>query len=473
MNILLITTDEQTYDALGAAGNPLVKTPHLDRLASQGVRLARHTCSSPVSTPARASILTGLYTRTHGAWHVGYELDKHRATIAHRLADAGYVTGVFGKVHLEGELTERPARHPVDEPYYGFMEHAVSEDDQRGRYFQWVLDNHPQYADEIRRTTHEGSPLREGGETYEGDGGFHGLWPTDLPEEVTQTHWIAEHARQFLDRRAADGKPFFAFCSFVQPHHPWNPPKSYMDQYDSTDMPVPDRTDGAHGGPTNRYNDGRKYSDRLLQEAQAAYYAMCTQIDVEVGKLLDRLDRHGMVGDTLVVFTSDHGDYNCRRGMIRKNAGWYESIMRVPTIMRLPGGAAGTVYEGPTQHEDIVPTMLEFLGLEPQMDISGVSLVPVLRGEDARPREWSFHEFVPRGGPGGPATVGISSERWKLIRYPDQRGWVLTDLMSDPEENENLIDTPEGRAAVPTMKDALLEWLATTPQWRQEKEVPW
>jgi arylsulfatase A-like enzyme len=474
MNILLITTDEQTWDALGAAGNGLVKTPNLDRLAAQGVRFTCHTAHAPVCTPARATILTGLYTRTHGARLVGFELDKSRPTIAHRLADAGFATGVFGKCHFEAELTGIAAGWPLDEPYYGFTEHAISEDDQRGRYFDWLVAHHPEYEAELRRTTHEDSPLRDAAwHEPRPDGTPPGYCPAEMPEHTTQTHWIAEHARQFLDRRADDGKPFLAWCSFVQPHHPWNPPRSYLDQYDPADMPIPTRDDGAHGGPGGWYNDGRGFTDRQLQELQAAYYAMCTQIDHEVGKILDRLEHHGLADDTLVLFTSDHGDYNCRRGMVRKIAGWYESILRVPMIARLPGGARGVTHDHPTQHVDLMPTMLEAAGLPPVAGVAGRSLLPVLRGGHQPLRELAYYELGGYHTQTLTMTTGVSDGRWKLIRYADERGWVLTDLKSDPEEDHNLIDTPAAASHAARLKEALAIWLSETPHYCPPKPAAW
>ena len=154
-NVLLITTDEQRYDALGCNGNPHIRTPHLDTLARQSVNFQRHTTSNPICTPARCSILTGLYSRTHGADTVGKRLPVTQQCLTHLLGEAGYRCGILGKAHFEAELSGYAKQLEPERVYYGFQEHHITEDNQIGEYLRWIRAKHPEHYAAIRQMTVE------------------------------------------------------------------------------------------------------------------------------------------------------------------------------------------------------------------------------------------------------------------------------------------------------------------------------
>ena len=464
-HVLFISTDEQCFDSLGCNGNPLVRTPNLDALAQRGVRFTNHVTSSPICTPARVTWLTGLYPRTHGAWAVGVTFDQSMPTMPGHLAERGYATLLSGKGHFEPELSRRPEQVSTHEPYYGFTQHHISEDAQFGEYLQWVRQHYPQHYDEVRRVTHEDANARDAPVPDPGPGRLRGLYPAELPVEVSQTRWIADRTIDFMRDRADDGAPWMAWCSFVQPHHPWNPPRAYMDQYDPAQMPVYEGVDGAHGGATASYNNGRELLDDELQRMQAAYYAMITHIDDEVGRMLAALDESGQSEDTLIVFTSDHGDYNGKRRLIRKNGGAYEAIFRVPMIAAGPGVSGGRTCEALTQHEDLPRTMLEMLGVDVPDWMGGRSLVPLLRGDDAPVRGYAYFD--------GPWVYGVRDARWKLVYDTRDESWALTDLDTDPDEDRNRIDDPACADVRARLERALLQWQLDTPTYALPREGSW
>jgi arylsulfatase A-like enzyme len=240
MNILLILTDEQRADCLGCAGNELLQTPHLDRLAARGFRSTRHSCSTAVCTPSRASIVTGHYARTHGAVSVGYQLTREKRgegdtvlpTLADYLSEAGYQCGLFGKSHLEAEVTGFADQLAPEQPYYGFQQHALAEDAPFGPYWQWLRREHPDLVDEAMKQVNEEFQ----GLPYEGQSPqLNAVVPVDIPEELSVNHWITDRTIDFM---AQQQQPFCTVCSFVDPHHPWSPVGKYASMYDAADSPT-------------------------------------------------------------------------------------------------------------------------------------------------------------------------------------------------------------------------------------------
>ena len=460
MNVLLITTDEHSYAALGCNGNAFLKTPNIDRLAREGTSLTRHTCSSPVCTPARVSMLTGQYPRSHGAVMVGYDFDAARQTLPHWLATAGYRCAIAGKAHFEAELNGHAAGHRAGDPYYGFHEAYLTEDIQHGAYLDWVRANHPHWYDEVRRNTHE-DDAHCWGIT---DGRYDACYKSKLPEEVHASHWIADRSRDFIRRQAAKGERFFLWTSFVDPHHPWNPVEPFASMYDPADLPEPLLEAGAHGGPTCGYNDGSVVPVQELKRLQAMYYGMISHIDMQVGRILDELESAGVLDQTAIIFTSDHGDHNGNRRMIRKFGGLYDDILRVPMIVRAPGiAAAGASTCGLSQHEDIAPTILSMLNVPVPESVQGVSLLPALKGVGNTGRQFSYFEA------GDDSTAGIEGPRWKCICYDQGKHHVLTDLQADPREMVDRSGDVGCRPVLQELRLGLCDWMLRTPPWHPPK----
>ena len=208
-------------------------------------------------------------------------------------------------------------------------------------------------------------------------------------------------------------------------------------------------------------------SDEELRRMKAHYYALCTMLDDQIGKLLATVKDAGIEEETLVIFTSDHGDYLGDHGLIRKGGVMFDNILRVPLIVRLPGTKGGRVCQGPTQHEDLAPTVLELLGIPVPKGVQGRSLAGMVRGEGGSPREFAYFEHPNFDG------CGISDGRFKLLRYPTCQSWVLVDTREDPMELTNRVDSPEAAGAAERLRTGLLTWLADMPLKKPHRPVAW
>lgn len=455
MNILLITTDQHAFNALGCSGNSIIKTPNIDRLASEGTAFTRHTCSSPVCTPARVSILNGRYARSHGAFFVGYNFDRNENTLPHWLAQAGYRCAMAGKTHFEAEQNGNAEKLPEGSPYYGFHESYLTEDIQNGPYIDYVKANYPDWYDEVRRNNHEDYTDTWGTE----NGCIKAAYKSKLIDEVHPSRWITDRSIDFVRRQAAKGEKFFLWTSFVDPHHPWNPIEPFASMYNPDDLPDPVLETGAHGGHNCLYNDGQNVSVAELKRVQALYYGMITHLDMHVGRLLDTLEQAGVLEDTVIIFTADHGDHDCQHRMIRKFGGLYDNIVRTPMLVRAPGLArAGATTSQLSQHEDIAPTVMDIAGLPIPETVQGVSLLPALRDGSPTGRSHSVYEEGPM--------IGIEGQRYKCVSYENGKRFVLTDLQTDPMEMTDLARQPAHKPVLDELRLELCNWLLRTPHWR-------
>lgn len=464
-NVLLITTDQQRYDALGCNGNPHIRTPHLDQLAAEGINCSRHYTSNPVCTPARGSILTGLYSRSHGAVVVGQTVPPQTRGLAHILSEAGYRTGLLGKAHFEPERSGYVTRLDPTKPYYGFQHTAITEDAVEGPYLDWIRREHPEHLEAVWAQANEDlhTPRRYGQE----NGRLRACFTSPAPEHLHQSAWIVDQTRDFIDGARQADQPFFAWCSFVDPHHPWTPPEPFASMYDPGKLPPPKRRPGENEGLKIPYLHEDGLGDAEYRRVCAAYYAMVSHIDAHVGRLLAWLRQIGLLERTIILFTSDHGEYNGDHGLIRKNWDLYDSILRVPMLWRLPGARnAGQSRSQMMQHEDLMPTLLEMLGLPVPATAQGASQSSVLLdGErSAPPRRHAYFECRTCKSAAGDGAYGVQRDHWKLVNYPLRRGWVLSNLEQDPDEYENYLGRPDARDVERELRDALLDWLCRTPR---------
>ncbi len=477
-NVLLILTDQQRFDALGANGNSHIQTPNLDAFAKSAINFKQHRISCPICTPSRASILTGQYARTHGALQPGFTLNRSAETLAYWLAREGYATGIFGKSHLEPECSEFNMAIDYElRDYYGFATAQLSEDNLLGPYMKWLSREHPQW---VKAAWDQANEELQGSATYGVDakGRLRAAFATDLPPELSQSTWITKQTEVFIQAQTKAGQPFFSVCSYVPPHHPWTPPRSYMDRYNPASLPVPSRELPDYGLATilGIYNDGSTLSDEELQRLTAAYYALCTQLDDCIGQLLKTLEASGAADETIVIFSSDHGDHLGDRGMLRKSQALFDNILHVPLLIRMPGSADrfGICHEL-TQNEDLAPTVLDLLGLAIPQSIQGSSFASVLRQTKDRPssplREHQFFEYPLTHQPY--ARVGVGDRRYKLIRCHPEPGWILIDREADLAEQRNLVGSREHSAAEQRLREALFDWLTSTGMCYGAKPYHW
>lgn len=495
-SIVFFVVDEMRADHMGCAGDEVVRTPNLDRLASEGVRFSRAYCGNPICMPARATMFTGLLPRDHGVWHNNMEMHENLAVLPGLLSQAGYRTHAVGKLHLsrwipapelQGGWERFPEamkawseggieRFPV--PYCGFQSvdfvggHGSY---AYGEYFRWLARQTP----EARRL------LGPDGALEQPTGAPH-CYKMGLPAELHYNRWIADRAVRFITEASRHGEPFFLWCSFPDPHVPYCPPAPYCHMYRPDDMLLPLRREGELNELPPYYRmtfdgkitgcggtDNGPRPDAHWQEMLALTYGMVSFVDAEVGRVLDALAALGLRENTVVGFTSDHGDMMGDHWMIHKGPYMFEGCVRIPLLVSLPGGAQGMVHDGLVSQLDVMPTLCNMCAGEPPDSARlrdnpfhlaqfasldswpGVSLKPVLAGRNERLRDTVV---IQNDDPYlGLAIRTLVTDRLKLTMYPGREFGELFDLFEDPGELWNLWDRPEWRAKRNDLARTLLE----------------
>jgi uncharacterized sulfatase len=469
-NILLITSDQQHWSTLGCI-NPEIQTPHLDLLAREGTLFERAYCPNPTCTPTRASLITGRYPSQHGAWSLGTKLSENEHTVGEDFTGAGYRTSLVGKAHfqpLQG-TEEFPSleSYPIlqdldfwrefDGPFYGFEKVRLArnhaDEAHVGQHYAiWMEERGlANWRDYFRPPTGNNADQRH-------------RW--GIPEEFHYDTWIAEETCAQLEAYAAQGEPFFLWASFFDPHPPYLVPEPWDQMYDPSALTVPSLVVGEHdanpphfrmtqeetpdfsawketGFGIHGYNSHLHDRDEMAKNI-AIYYAMISLMDHYIGRILDRLQALGLAGDTLVVFTTDHGHLFGQHGLIAKGGFHYEDLVRLPFIVRAPGQVpAGGRSRALQSLVDLPTTFLRWAGIEPPRSMVGVDQGPVWRGEIARARDHCIVENRHE-----PTSIHIKTyieDRYKLTVYYQRDYGELFDLQEDPAEVKNLWDSPQHR----------------------------
>ena len=412
-NILLILPDQMRASAMGCDGNADVRTPHIDRLAAEGIRFKRTYANVPVCCPARAILMTGTYPHVNGMIANDLRLREEQVTIAEILAGAGYRTGFVGKWHLDGGRRD-PGFVPPGPRRQGFGFWAAYE------------CHHNHFAPTYFRDT-----------------------PDIITVHQFEPEASCDFAVEFLKSQPAD-QPFFLTVQMGPPHDPYGAPEEYMRQYFPERITPP--KNWRPGSETRPAQAGRPKAagaafNRNVPlgglEEIAAYYAAITAVDDQVGRLMTTLSETGLDTNTIVLFTSDHGDMLGSHGLRRKRKPYDESA-RVPGIMRWPARIPkGRIVETLFSHVDMAPTLVALAGLPVPANMQGTDLSRVARGETtAGPDAVLLQIFVPFN----PDQVarpwrGIVTNRHTYARF-EQEPWVLFDRERDPGEMQNLIADP-------------------------------
>lgn len=430
-NLLFVFCDQLRRSALGHEGDPNCKTPHLDALADNGVRFANACSTNPVCGPARFTLLTGQYSHSRLADN-GYRLSPAEHTIANAFGADGYRTGYIGKWHLHGVSYGPPHRAqsnrtPIPEGYRGGF------DDWRG----FELRNDP-YDTTYFRDNDPDPKLIDGHQTD-------GL--TDLAIEYLQNV----------------EPPFFTIISYEAPHPPFVPPPGYVEKWESRQLELPSTlVDAMEGPPPEGYgihsewgdvdtainlHDRPDYHREAVLDDLRGYYGMIEHIDDNIGRLLDRLEETGLREDTIVVFSSDHGEMLGSHGRVEKMVPYEESI-GIPLIVSGPGIGSGVQLDVPTCSEDWYPTLLGLAGIDTESDLPGANLAVACRGGQEPDRPGVPLEFGIRPSVGSepetnwPQWRGFRTRRYKYT-VRNNHPWQLFDLETDPDEVTNRIDDPE------------------------------
>jgi uncharacterized sulfatase len=472
-NILLITTDQQRWDALGRL-NPAIQTPNLDRLCDRGILFERAYCPSPVCTPSRVSMLTGHYPSKHGCYVIGTSLPEDYPTIPQMLGEHGYFTGLIGKAHFRScidpasfeaapNINDLAFFRGWDGPYHGF-EHCqlvighTTEQHSRGMHYgAWLED--------------QGVPVdRYFGPKFP----YTGFGEWQLPECWHPSRFVADRTMQAIDKATAQERPFFLWSSFQDPHNPFVVPKPWADMYSPDDVPhlpgyCPDAFDDrapfyrhAALATSNSYGD-----DPLLSQTEhgwftsfgnpfcgyegteveqrtitTSYYGMVSLLDHHIGRILDHLEATGLVDNTLIVFTSDHGEMLGHHGFWWKGLPAFEDVQRVPFIVSHPQcgtpGASSTAFQSLV---DLGATFLATANAPVPVGQQGLDQSSSWKNADQAVRDQVLMEFRPLEGPFMQTT--LRKEQWKLVVYTQRPEYgELYDLSVDPDQATNLWNNP-------------------------------
>jgi arylsulfatase A-like enzyme len=438
-NVLWYCADQFRFDAIGALGNAHVHTPNLDRLVASGVAFTHAYCQAPICTPSRASFLTGKYPSTVRVNRNGnptFPTDERLVT--RRLADVGYDCGLVGKLHLTGAALGRERR---TDDGYRFFEYS------HAPFHRWL--NGHDYADWIRAKGADPATVLPPGVDVHNDLKIPTPQRDNVPPELHQSTWCTERALAFIDQQREG--PWLLSVNPFDPHPPFDPPWEFYRRFDPSQMPAPlfresDLTNPISLAPLDFQTRPRGPDELRSGEMIAAYYAMIELIDEQFGRLIDALERSGQLADTLVIFTSDHGEMLGDHGLTHKGSRFYEGLVRVPLIMSWPGTVGrGVVSDALVELTDIAPTLMEAAGLPVPADTQGRSLLPMLTGESSteRHREFVRSEFYDALAlPDATRATMYRDRRWKLVVYHDHGLGELFDLETDPGEFDNLWDHP-------------------------------
>ena len=476
-NILLICTDQQRADSLGCAGSPWAVTPHLDKLAAGGVRFENCYVQSPVCSPSRASLYTGKYPSNHGLHANGVPLPPGQRLFSRLLADAGYDCGMVGKHHLSPCDTWRTEPRQ-DDGYRVFdWAHGPNHRALENAYHRWLRTTHPDVYQQVFPDTGANENTEYSNRARTGT-------PIDhVRPDAHYSHWVAECARDFIDQSRDADQPFFLMANFFDPHHAFGAPQAFRDVINADGIPPPSTRPGeldnkpaaqrawsekSYGGTAPGFQD---YSDAEIKEIRAQYAAMVALIDHEVGRILAALAASGQADNTLVVFTSDHGEMLGNHQQLLKGPQLYDDLTRVPLIVNWPGHVATEkVVSAPVQWIDLSATLLQAAGCAPPRGGQGESLLPLARGEVQSIRPWALCEYRDSGFPTEPATYTTMLRHgdWKLIVWHGEpacgsaRDGELYNLATDPAELHNLFHDIAYRDKRREMKTLLLDAMEST-----------
>ena len=488
-NVLLILTDQHRADHMGCAGNPVVKTPNLDRLAQEGVRFTSAYCANPMCMPNRASIFTGAYPSVHGVRSNGINLRENIETFVETMRKQGYVTYNVGKMHLQfmispykrkdksAELvnywlnpeTAEQAKNSFPKIYYGFEECDVvlgHGDLCAGHYLDWLEERKPGAIQWMRKRLNLDF--------------FHApCYETELPVELYPSAYCQEKTINFLERHSKGefrDKPFFLCCSFPDPHHPVCPPGKYKEMYKSEDILLPETFNDPNiedhkflgplvKNPVFRGALLRKSTEEEVTEFKRLTYGSVSLIDHSIGEILAALEKLGYAENTLVVYTSDHGDLMGDHGMIYKGPSPYDGVIKVPLIIKAPGiSKQGSVTDSLASSIDLASTILNVAGIRKRHhppQIQGVDLTPVLKDPDAKVRDCCLIEEDEEIGPLDIRLRHLITEDYKLTIYAgNEDAGDIYDRRNDPKEINNLWDKQKD-LRTKLIKELLYETLKT------------
>ena len=476
-NVLLITADQWRGDCLSSRGHPCVVTPHLDALARDGVAFTRHYCQAVPCGPSRASLHTGLYLMNHRSGTNGTPLDRRHDNWAQIVRSVGYDPVLFGYTDTSPDPRDYPADHPALTTYEGPLpglrvEVLLTADITR--WVEWLRAKGVQIP-----ARHYDLYLKKTDQPEYEDGGATPA-PLRLPREQHDTFFMTD---QVIDYTTHRREPWCVHLSLLRPHPPWVAPAPYNARYAPDTLPgfvrrASAQTEGEqHPWLAFQLSDKRNRapeSEKKLRRLKASYYGLMSEVDDNLGRLFAHLRATGQYDDTLIIFTSDHGEQIGDHWLLGKT-GYFDQSYHIPLIIRDPRAAAdetrGAVVDAFTENVDIMPTMLEWLGINVPHACDGQSLVPFLKSSGT-PANWRSeahweYDFRDATDDGAERALGIPlhactlnvirGERYKYVHFAGLPP-LLFDLKKDPEEMHDRATDPEYLPIVLEYAQKMLSW---------------
>jgi arylsulfatase A-like enzyme len=497
--ILFITTDQMRFDALGVNGGKIARTPTIDALAKSGINYTRCHAQNVVCMPARATMITGQYVSTHGVWMNGVPLPADAPSVARLLKEKkNYRTALIGKAHFEPFLDlqlqfeeNRMGIQGTFGPHRGFDHMELAAHGARGplHYPRWLMKEHPEVADFFYPVLNDRLVQNSYGE---GDTGAVQVKHNQCPRGLYHTEWVADRTIAYLNSLSAD-EDWFVWMSFPDPHHPWDPPQSEIHRHNWRDLPVPAGYPGSRekieeilSGKPRHWREwwaGERVTcyeappdfvpasltTDQLREIDALTHVKNELIDEAVARVMGTIDARGWDGDTDVIFSTDHGEFQGDFGLLFKGPHHVDSLMRLPMIWRpAPNGKiAPQTIEAPVGQVDFAPTFCRIAGIEPRGWMEGESLP--LDHNEAASREAVFTEWDSEFKDVSISLRTLYRDGWVVTAYGkssiyDGTEGELYDLHNDPKQWRNLWDEP---VAVALKRDLLDDLRARTPKRRE------
>jgi len=477
-NIIIIKSDQLRWDFLGCMGSKIVKTPNIDKLAEDGFVLEKEFTVSTLCVPSRTSFFTGKYV--HRTANTSNAKDEHiqpgEWSFVEPLKRMGYKIGIAGKNHaFSDEYFDKFFDYREETSSHGKIFGRISRSDKKVRKY---LLHDPR--DKYEKSNNMLGGLIPG--------------PMPFPKEQCPAYRVGEDGVRFVEEHK-DNR-FFMYYSFADPHWPQVVPEPYYSMYDPDEMNLEAYPMDWDGHPFKHFVQSRalgfaKYSKKELQRILATYCGQVSFVDASVGMLIDKLKELGLYEDTVIVFTADHGDFGGRYGIIEKTGAFYEPLLRIPGVIKLPGIKGGKRIDAQISNIDVMPTIFDYLNISYPSDVQGISFLPVLKGERQGHRDVIFSEVGQPNMPPEPVArdkydkynagkikrdgpfwfcdfttrgrmVMIRKDGWKYCYYVGDTN-ELYNVADDPYEVNNLVDEPKYAAKKQELKNELMEWLLTEP----------
>lgn len=465
-NLLFIWTDEQQPETIGAYGNSIIKTPNLDKLAGESFLFRNAYVTQPVSTPSRSSVMTGLYPHTSGCTSNNIPLHDTIKCLPELLDNPAYSAGYLGKWHLGDEVFSQKGFNTwvsIEDGYTDYFREGKDRN-SRSSYHHWLI--------------------AKGYKPDRNDNRFSRDFASKLPINDCKPKFLEEKACEFLEQNKEN--PFILYVNFLEPHMPFWGPLNKM--YDSAEVNLPASFDDPleENEPLNyrlkRESVLKQYgsTEADFRSLISRYWGLATQVDMSVGVILNKLKELGLDENTIVIYTSDHGDMMGAHRLVAKGV-MYQEAVRIPLIMRIPHISTGPrIIENQVSQIDIIPTILDLMNGEAGTLLQGKSLLPLISGENTEEDfifiEWNSNqgrdseslpksklasvEDIARAEKSNTRTV-ISPDGWKLC-LSELDNSQLFNLNDDPWEKTNLFTQPEYREKIAFLSSKIYEWQKRT-----------